>query len=171
MVRAGPDVEEDQRPEVDDRQPIGIDRPLGALWNEVIHDGKEAGGQEEADRVVPVPPLEHGVLHPAPGDVGFRTEHRDRQRRIVAEMKHGDGDDEGKIEPVGDEDMRLFSLDDGHQEDQQVHHPNDRQPQIRVPFRFGIFLGLGYAEQIAGAGNQDEEVVADDNEPRREIAR
>ena len=42
--------------------------------------------------------------------------------------------------------------------------------KIRVPFRLGIFLGLGDAEQIAGAGDQDEEIVAEDDEPRREIA-
>src|SRR3954465_11125053 len=125
MVRTGPDVEEDQRPEMDDRKTVGIDRPLGSLRNEVVHDGKEAGGQEEADRVMPVPPLKHGVLNAGPGDVGFGAEHRDRQRGIVTEMKHGDGDDEGEIEPVGDEDMRLSSPDDGHQEDQQVHYPDD----------------------------------------------
>ena len=37
-----------QRPEVHDRQPVGIDRPLGALGDEVVHDGEEAGGQEES---------------------------------------------------------------------------------------------------------------------------
>ncbi len=94
-----------------------------------------------------------------------------RQRRIIAQMQHGDGDDEGEIEPVGDEDMRLFPLDDGHQEDQQIGHPDDRQPQIGVPLRLGIFLGLGHAEQVAGAGDQNEEIVADDDKPGREIAR
>ena len=68
MMRAGPDVEEDQRPEVDDRQPVGIDRPFGALGDEVIHDAEEAGGEEEADRVVAVPPLHHGVLHAGPDE-------------------------------------------------------------------------------------------------------
>ena len=170
MVRAGPDVEEDQRPEVDDRQAIGVDRPLGALRDEVVHDGKEAGGQEEADRVMPVPPLEHGVLHAAPGDVGLRAEERDRQRGIVAEMQHGDGDDEGEIEPVGDEDVRFLALDDRRQEDQEIGDPDDGQPQIGVPFRLGVFLGLGNAKQIAGAGDHDEEVVADDDEPGRDVA-
>src|SRR4249920_2548268 len=109
VMRAGPDVEEDQRPEMDDRQPVGIDRPVRPLRDEVVHDGEEAGGQEEADRVVAVPPLEHRILYAAPGDVGLRTHERYRQTRIVAEMKDGNGDDEGEIEPVGDEDMRLFA--------------------------------------------------------------
>ena len=43
--------------------------------------------------------------------------------------------------------------------------------RVRVPFRLGVFLGLGNAEQIAGAGDQDEEIVADDDEPGREISR
>ena len=85
-------------------------------------------------------------------------------------MQHGDGDDEGEIEPVGDEDVRFLALDERHQEHQQIGHPDDGQPEIGVPFRLGIFLRLGDAEQIAGAGDQDEEVVAEDDEPRREIA-
>jgi hypothetical protein len=83
VVRAGPDVEEDQRPEVDDRQPVGIDRPLRALRDEVVHDGEEAGGEEEADRVVAVPPLEHRILHADPSDVGLRAEHRDRHAGLL----------------------------------------------------------------------------------------
>ena len=62
VVRAGPDVEEDQRPEVHDRQAVGIDRPLDPLRNEVVHDAEEAGGEEEADGVMAVPPLRHGIL-------------------------------------------------------------------------------------------------------------
>src|SRR5450631_4586470 len=108
MMRTRPDVEKDQRPEVDDRQPVRIDRPFGALGNEIIHDGKEARGQEEADGIVSVPPLEHRILNAGPGDVGFRAEYRHRYCRIVAEVQYRDGDDEGEIEPVGDEDVRLL---------------------------------------------------------------
>ncbi|MHC2621203.1 hypothetical protein ACVIW2_003235 [Bradyrhizobium huanghuaihaiense] len=170
MVGTGPDVEEDQRPEVDDRQAVGIDRPVGALRNEVVHDGEEAGGQEEADRVMAVPPLEHRILDAAPGDVGLRAERRDGKRRVVAEMQHRDRHDEGEVEPVRDEDVRFLALDDGDEEDEQIDHPDDGQPQVRVPFRLGIFLRLGDAEQIARARDEDEEVVADHDEPGREIA-
>ncbi len=38
-----------------------------------------------------------------------------------------------------------------------------------VPFRLGVFLALRDAEQIARAGDQNEEVVADHDEPWREI--
>ena len=142
MVRARPDVEEDQRPEVDDRQPVGIDRPLGPLRHEVVHDAEEAGGEEEADRVVAVPPLEHRVLHAAPQDDRLRRERRDRNRRVVAEMQHRDRQDEGEIEPVGDVDVRLLAAHQRAEEHQQIGDPDDGQPQVgrtiparRIPCR------------------------------------
>ena len=39
-----------------------------------------------------------------------------------------------------------------------------------VPFRLGVFLAVGDAEQIARPGDHDEHVVAEHDEPRREIA-
>ena len=131
---------------------------------------EEAGGEEEADRVVAVPPLHHRILHAGPDDVGLRREQRYRHRGVVAEMQHRDGQDEGEIEPVGDIDVRLGAPHDGAEEDQQIDDPDDGQPEIGVPFRLGIFLRLGDAEQIAGAGDHDEEIVAEHHEPRREIA-
>ena len=59
---------------------------------------------------------------------------------------------------------------DGAEEDQEIGHPHDGQPQVGVPFRLGIFLRLGDAEQIAGAGDDDEEVVAEHDEPGRDVA-
>ncbi|MNN70757.1 hypothetical protein D3C81_1866320 [compost metagenome] len=61
MVRAGPDVQGDQRPEVHDGQAIGVDRTLSLLRYEVVHHAEEAGGQEETYGVVAIPPLDHGV--------------------------------------------------------------------------------------------------------------
>ncbi len=85
-------------------------------------------------------------------------------------MQHRDRDDEGEIEPVGDVDVRLRAPHEGAEEDQQIGHPDDRQPQVGIPFRLGIFLALRDAEQIAGAGDHDEEIVAEHDEPGREIA-
>ena len=170
VMRPRPDVEEDQRPEVDDRKPVGIDRPLRPLRDEVVHDGQEAGGEEEADRVVAVPPLNHGVLHAGPDDVGLRREQRHRDRRVVAEMKDGDRQDEGEVEPVRDIDVRLGAPHDRAEIHQQIDHPDDGQPQVGVPFGFRIFFRLRDSEQIAGAGDHDEEVVAQDDEPGRDIA-
>ncbi len=155
---------------MDDREPVGIDRPIRALGNEVIRDGEEAGRQEEADGVVAVPPLHHRVLHARPHDVGLRREQRDRDGRVVAEMQHGDRQDEGEIEPVGDVDMRLRAPRQRADEHQKIDDPDNRQPQVGVPLRLGVFLALGDAEQIARAGNDDEEIAAEHDEPGRQIA-
>src|SRR5471030_2777449 len=128
MMRPGPDVEEDERPEMDDRQSVGIDRPLGPLRNEVVHDGKEAGGQEESDRVVSIPPLEHRILNTAPKDVRLRSEDRHWNGRIISEMKDSDRDNEGKIKPVGNIDVRLLALDQRDQKHQEIGYPDNRQP-------------------------------------------
>ena len=118
-----------------------------------------------------VPPLEHRVLHAAPQDDRLRGEHRDRNRRVVAEVEHRDGDDEGEVEPVGDEDMGFLAAEYRGDEHQQINDPDDGQPEIRVPLRLGIFLAFGDAEQIAGAGDDNEEVVAEHDEPRRQVPR
>ena len=47
----------------------------------------------------------------------------------------------------------------------QVGDPHDGQPQIHVPFRLGVFLRLGDAEEIAGRGEHDEDLVAPEDEP------
>ena len=85
-------------------------------------------------------------------------------------MKDGNGDDEGKVEPVRDEDVRFLALDQRHQEYQQIGHPDDREPEVGVPLGLRILLRLRHPEQIAGAGNQDEEIITEDDKPRREIA-
>ena len=108
VVRSRPDVEEDQRPEVHDRQPVRVDRPVRLLRDEVVHDAEKAGGEEEADGVVAVPPLRHRVLDASPDDVALGAAQRHRDRQVVDDMQHGDGDDEGQVEPVGDVDVRLL---------------------------------------------------------------
>ena len=170
VVRTGPDVEKDQRPEVDDREPIAVHRALRPLRDEVVHNGEEAGGQEEADGVMSVPPLHHGVLDTGPDDVGLRREQRHRNRGVVAEMQDSDGEDEGEIEPIGDVNVRLGAPDDCSEEDQQVGDPDHGQPKVGVPFGLGIFLRLCDTEQIAGASDEDEEVVAEHDEPGCEVA-
>ncbi|MNE24959.1 hypothetical protein D3C80_1182710 [compost metagenome] len=71
VVRAGPDVQGDQRPEVHNRQAIGIHRPARLFRHEVIHHPQETGGQEKAHGVVPVPPLHHGVGGPGIHRIGL----------------------------------------------------------------------------------------------------
>ena len=85
-------------------------------------------------------------------------------------MQHRDREDEGEVEPVGDENMRLLAAEHRAEEHQEVDDPDHRQPEVGVPFGLRIFLALGDAEQVAGAGDQDEEIVAEYDEPGSKIA-
>ena len=85
-------------------------------------------------------------------------------------MQHRDGEDEGEIEPVGDIDVRLGAPHDRAEKDQEIGNPDHGEPEVGVPFGFGVFLRLRDAEQVAGAGDHDEEVVAEHDEPWRDIA-
>lgn len=47
VMRASPDVQDDQRPEVNDGQATGIHRAFCLLGHEEVHDPEEAGSQKE----------------------------------------------------------------------------------------------------------------------------
>ena len=70
-----------------------------------------------------------------------------------------------EVEPVGDVDVRFLALQDRAEEDDQIGDPDDRQPEIDVPFGLGIFAALGDAEQVAGRRHDDEQLVAPEHEP------
>ncbi len=171
VVRTSPDVEEDQRPEVNNRKAVGIDRTISPLRDEVVHDGKKASGQEEAHRIVTVPPLHHRILDTRPDDVGLGRIDRDRDRQVVDDVQHGDRDDKRQIEPVRHIDVRFLAFPQRPQEQQQVEDPDNGQPEIGVPFRFRVFLALGDTEHIPGTGENDENVVTQDHEPGQDLAR
>ena len=111
MVRTRPHISEDQGPEVNDGQAVGVDGPLCLLGNEVIHHAQESSGQEETDGVVAVPPLHHGVLHASVG--GVRLHAAGRNGRTVHQMQQSHRDDEGPKKPVGHINMANFSGSDG----------------------------------------------------------
>src|SRR5690606_36053531 len=99
VVGACPHVGECQCPEVNDREAIREDGALGLLRHEVVHHAQEAGSQEEAHGIVPIPPLHHGVLHASIG--GVRLPQGDRHLHIVEDMQYRNGDDIGTKEPIG----------------------------------------------------------------------
>ena len=53
----------------------------------------------------------------------------------------------------------------------EIGHPHDHQPDVGVPFRLGVFLRLGDAHHVAGDGEDAEQVVAEQHEPRAELVR
>ena len=165
VVRAGPDIDEDQRPKVDDRQFIAEHRALGLFGHKVIHHPQEARCQEKAHSVVAIPPLRHGVLHAREYLHRFRTKNRNRDRQVVDQVQHRNGNDEGQVKPVGHVDMRLFALYDGAHEHRQIRHPNDGEPPIDIPFRLGIFFRLGCPQNIACRGQHDDQLETPKHEP------
>ena len=66
--------------------------------------------------------------------------------------------------------MRLRAARECHEIDEQIDHPDHDEPEDRVPFRLGIFMPARDAEQIARARDENEEIVAEHDEPWREIA-
>src|SRR5689334_819610 len=62
MVRTSPDINEDQRPKVKDRQAIGINRLIHGFRKEIIHQAEKGGRKKKADGVMPIPPLHQGIL-------------------------------------------------------------------------------------------------------------
>ena len=112
-----------------------------------------------------VPPLGQRILHAREGAVAARTQEADRHRQVVDHVQHRDGHDEGEVEPVGDVDMRFVALEQRGDEHREIGDPHDRQPQVDVPFRLGIFLRLGDTQQVAGRGEHDKQLVAPEHEP------
>src|SRR5690606_38457083 len=97
--------------------------------------------------------------------VALGTEEGNGHRQVVDDVQHGDGDDEGKIEPVRDVDVGFLALQDRAEEDEEIGYPDDGQPNVDVPFGFRIFTALGDAEQVACGRHNDEKLVAPEDEP------
>ncbi len=165
MVGTGPHIGEVERPEVNDRQAVGIDRAAGLLGDEVIHHAQEAGGQEEAHRVMAVPPLHHGVLHAGIGRVGLPHAHR--HLGVVDDMQDGDGQDVGAEEPVGHVDVPGLALHDGAEEHDGVGHPHQRDQDVDRPFELGIFLRAGDAQRQRDDRGHDHQLPAPERERRQ----
>ena len=164
VVRTGPDVGEDQRPEVHDREAVRIHRPLRLLGDEVVHDAEEAGGQEETDGVVAVPPLHHGVLHAGVDRVRLGPRHR--QRRAVDHVQQGDGQDERAVEPVGDVDVAHAALGERAEEHDRVGDPHHGNQNVDRPFELGVLLGGGDAERQRDGRRDDHRLPAPEAEGR-----
>src|ERR1017187_3294074 len=129
---AGPHVGEDQGPEVDDGQAVRVHRPLRLLGDEVVDHAEVAGGQDEADGVVAVPPLDHGVLHA--GIQGIRFGERGGGAHAVDDVQQRHRNNIGGEEPVGYVDMLDLAFDQGAEEDDGVGDPDDGDQDGDGPF-------------------------------------
>ena len=162
VVRTCPHVGEDQRPEVDDGQAVRVDGAADLLGHEVVHHAQEAGGQEEAHRIVAIPPLHHGVLHTAIDRVGLHEAGRNGD--VVDDVQQRHGQDEAAVEPVGHVDVLDLALDDGAEEDDGEGHPDGSDQQVNGPFQLGVLLGLGVAQGQGDDGADDDGLPAPEGE-------
>lgn len=133
--------------------------------DEVVHHGQKAGREEKAHRVMTVPPLGQRILDPGEQRVTLGREQRYRYRQIVDDVQHRHGDDEGEIEPVCHVDVRLFAFDQRTGVGDQIDDPDQRQPEIDIPFRLGILFALRDAEHITKCREHDEELVTEEQKP------
>src|SRR3546814_1103312 len=70
---------------------------------------EKAGGQEEGDGVMAIPPLRHRVLHAGEEGIALGAGERCRNREVVDDVQEGDDQYERQIVPVGDVDVRLLA--------------------------------------------------------------
>ena len=129
VVRASPHIDGDKCPEVDDGETVGVNRASRLFGHEVVHHAEEGGSEEEANGIVTVPPLRHGIDRAGIDRVGMQPV--DRQGKVVEDVQHGDGDDVSAIEPQADVDMFFLTLADGAEEDVTVNDPDNGEENVQ----------------------------------------
>jgi hypothetical protein len=115
--------------------------------------------------------LRHRVLHPGEGRIALGAGQAGRNREIIDDMQDRHDQDKGEVIPVRDVDMRLVPACECADVEDEVDHPDDDQQDVGIPFRFGVFLGLRDAHQVARGGEQAEQVEAQQDEPGRDLPR
>ncbi len=107
---------------------------------------KGSVSEEEAHRVVPVPPLHQGVGHSRVDRVG--SQEGSRHRQVVDDVKHSDRDHERHVEP--DRDVYVLDLPDRERAEEvdREHDPDQRHGDIDRPDQLRVLPGLGDPERI-----------------------
>ncbi len=168
VVGAGPDVDEDQGPEVDDRQLIGKDRAVSGLGQIVIHQAKIGGGQEESHGIMPVPPLDEGILYAGEQRVALPKGHRKFQ--VVADVKHRNGHPGGNVEPDGHIQVLLPPLQNGAEHVDPKGDPYQRDGNVDGPFQLGVLMRTGDAQRKRNGRRQNDGLPAPEVELVQKIA-
>ena len=169
MVRARPHIGKDQRPEMHHRQTVRVDRTLSLFRHEVIHHAEKTGGQEKAHRIVPVPPLDHRILHPGVRRVGLGQRHRDR--RAINDVQQRHGQNKATVKPVGHVDMRHLALDDRPEKHYRISYPNDGNQNVDRPFQLGVFLALRKPQRQSDGGQHNHRLPAPEHQRRQRVGK
>lgn len=167
MVGACPDVDEDERPEVDDGKAVGIDGSVCCFRDEIIHDPENRGGEEEGDGVVAIPPLDEGVLNTAENRVGVSEGGGNGE--VVDDVEQRDGDDGRDVEPEGDVERFFVTFREGPEEIRSKDDPDDDDGEVEGPDEFGVFLAAGESGGECDGGSGDDGLPAPEVDGGEEI--
>ena len=168
VMRPRPDVDEDERPEVHDGEPVAEHRPLRRLREVVVHQAEKRRRQEERHRVVAVPPLHQRVLDARVGRVA--PEPRVRHRHAVADVEDGHRDDRGDVEPDRDVEVLLAPDRDRAEEVDREGDPEHGDHDVEQPRQLGVLLALrgpGHERERRG---DDEQLPAPEVHLRQDVA-
>ena len=168
MVRAGPDVDENQRPEVQNRQFIRIHRAVCHFGQEVIHQPQKRRGQEKCHRIVTIPPLHERILHPGVDVVTFEQTHRHLVR--IDDVQNGDRNERGDVKPDGDIQVALPAFDDRAEHVDPENHPDQRNGNVDRPFEFGVFVGSSQTQRQRNGRRYDDGLPAPEVDFTEQIA-
>ena len=156
VVRPRPNVDEHQRPEVNDREPVRIHRPVRRLGHEIVHDPQNRRRQKEGHRIVAIPPLHQAVLQTAENRV--RMGERSGHRQVVDDVEHRHSDDGGHVEPQRYVQARLIALGHRPEKVDGKHHPDEHHRQIDRPDELGVFLAAGETGRQRERGRHNDEL-------------
>ena len=170
MVWSSPDIQEYQRPKVDDRQLVRINRTLCLFGYEIIHHAQEPRRQEKPNRIVSIPPLHHGILHTRKQLHRLRAQYVDGHRQIIHHMQQRNGHNKGQEKPVRHINMPFTTLKKRPHEHGQICQPYNGQPNVDIPFWFCILFGLRRTQQVPCCGQNDKQIVTPENKPGRVTA-
>ena len=167
MVRAGPDVDENEGPEMHDRQPVAVHRAFRRLRQEVVHDAEDRRGEEERHGVVSVPPLDQRVLHAAEHRVAVQQAGRDRE--VVDDVEHRNGHDGRDVEPDRDVERGFAAAGERPEEVHREDDPDEHHHQVDGPDQLGVFLAAGETEREGDRGADDDELPAPEVQRGEEV--
>ena len=168
MVRTGPDIDEDQRPKMQDAQPVRKHRTPRGLGQVVVHDPQERRRQQEPDGVVAVPPLHERILDPGVQRVAL--EPTGRHRQAVEDVQHGDGDDGRNVEPQRHVHVPFPPPHQGAEEIDREPYPDHGDGDVDRPLQLGVLLAAGETGGQRQRRGHNDQLPTPEIEPGQEIA-
>ncbi len=156
MMGTCPDIDKDERPEMDDRKAIAVDRAIRGFGKIVIHQSEKRRGKKEGDSVMAVPPLNQRILNASINRIAFQK--ADRNFNRIHDVKNRDGDNRGDVEPNGNIEMTFTTTKNSSEKIDGKDDPDDGNRNIDRPFKLGIFFSHRISERKSKRGRNDDQL-------------